>query len=284
MTDRLQQPRRDRRLAPRRDERRRAHRRGDLDRVRHPRLPRPERRVDEEPRGREDRDAPVLHVGSGDPPRSRGRTGCDSEMWNAQPNAAHHALVELEHKDALHLLVTQNVDGLHHARRPVARARRRDPRQRARGEVHVVRLARPDGRDARARARRRGRSDVPRLRRHHQVGDDLASARTSSPRTSTGRSGRRRTPTSSSRSARRSASTRPPRCPRSRCATGARLDRRQRRGDAVRRRRRRRRPRARSATSLPALVALGLSEHGVWRSAGGNISGRPAVGDFRPSR
>jgi NAD-dependent deacetylase len=38
-----------------------------------------------------------------------------SEMWTAQPNAAHHALVELERKGALHFLVTQNVDGLHHA-------------------------------------------------------------------------------------------------------------------------------------------------------------------------
>jgi len=38
-----------------------------------------------------------------------------SEMWTAQPNAAHRALVELERKGALHFLVTQNVDGLHHA-------------------------------------------------------------------------------------------------------------------------------------------------------------------------
>jgi len=38
-----------------------------------------------------------------------------SEMWTAEPNAAHRALVELEHKQAVHLLVTQNVDGLHHA-------------------------------------------------------------------------------------------------------------------------------------------------------------------------
>jgi NAD-dependent deacetylase len=37
------------------------------------------------------------------------------EYWTATPNAAHHALVELERKDALHTLVTQNVDGLHHA-------------------------------------------------------------------------------------------------------------------------------------------------------------------------
>jgi NAD-dependent deacetylase len=37
-----------------------------------------------------------------------------SEMWNAQPNAAHRALVDLERKGALQFLVTQNVDGLHH--------------------------------------------------------------------------------------------------------------------------------------------------------------------------
>ena len=39
----------------------------------------------------------------------------NSEYWTAAPNAAHHALVDLERKDALHLLATQNVDGLHHA-------------------------------------------------------------------------------------------------------------------------------------------------------------------------
>jgi len=38
-----------------------------------------------------------------------------SEMWTAQPNAAHRALVDLERQGALHFLVTQNVDGLHHA-------------------------------------------------------------------------------------------------------------------------------------------------------------------------
>jgi NAD-dependent deacetylase len=38
-----------------------------------------------------------------------------SEMWSAEPNAGHHALVELEKKGALHAIVTQNVDGLHHA-------------------------------------------------------------------------------------------------------------------------------------------------------------------------
>ncbi len=36
-----------------------------------------------------------------------------SDYWTAQPNAAHHALVDLERKGRLHMLVTQNVDGLH---------------------------------------------------------------------------------------------------------------------------------------------------------------------------
>src|SRR6185369_16859082 len=36
-----------------------------------------------------------------------------SEMWSAEPNAAHRALVDLERKGALQALVTQNVDGLH---------------------------------------------------------------------------------------------------------------------------------------------------------------------------
>jgi NAD-dependent deacetylase len=35
--------------------------------------------------------------------------------FSAEPNAAHHALVELEQRGALQFLVTQNVDGLHHA-------------------------------------------------------------------------------------------------------------------------------------------------------------------------
>jgi NAD-dependent deacetylase len=39
----------------------------------------------------------------------------DGAYWSAEPNAAHRALVELEHKGKLHTLVTQNIDGLHHA-------------------------------------------------------------------------------------------------------------------------------------------------------------------------
>jgi NAD-dependent deacetylase len=39
----------------------------------------------------------------------------NSGMWSAEPNAAHRALVDLEHKGSLQTLVTQNIDGLHHA-------------------------------------------------------------------------------------------------------------------------------------------------------------------------
>jgi NAD-dependent deacetylase len=33
--------------------------------------------------------------------------------WKAQPNLGHRALVELERRDKLHALITQNIDGLH---------------------------------------------------------------------------------------------------------------------------------------------------------------------------
>lgn len=36
-----------------------------------------------------------------------------SPTWNAQPNAGHRALVELERRGTLHALITQNIDGLH---------------------------------------------------------------------------------------------------------------------------------------------------------------------------
>jgi len=37
----------------------------------------------------------------------------DSAMWNAEPNAGHYAIAELENLVALDTLVTQNIDGLH---------------------------------------------------------------------------------------------------------------------------------------------------------------------------
>jgi NAD-dependent deacetylase len=36
-----------------------------------------------------------------------------SPMWDAQPNAGHNAMVDLERSGRLHTLVTQNIDGLH---------------------------------------------------------------------------------------------------------------------------------------------------------------------------
>src|SRR5215207_6920781 len=41
------------------------------------------------------------------------QTRLSSPAWSAQPNAGHHALVELERRGKLHAIVTQNVDELH---------------------------------------------------------------------------------------------------------------------------------------------------------------------------
>lgn len=35
------------------------------------------------------------------------------QAWTAEPNAGHHAIVELEKRGKLHALITQNIDGLH---------------------------------------------------------------------------------------------------------------------------------------------------------------------------
>lgn len=42
-------------------------------------------------------------------------TRLDSPVWAAEPNLGHEALLRLETKRKLHLLITQNIDGLHHA-------------------------------------------------------------------------------------------------------------------------------------------------------------------------
>lgn len=39
----------------------------------------------------------------------------DSPVWAAEPNPGHLALLRLEARRKLHLLITQNIDGLHHA-------------------------------------------------------------------------------------------------------------------------------------------------------------------------
>lgn len=38
----------------------------------------------------------------------------DSPVWAAEPNRGHLALLDLERRNKLHTLITQNVDGLHH--------------------------------------------------------------------------------------------------------------------------------------------------------------------------
>ena len=75
----------------------------------------PEGRLDEEPGGREDVDTRSTTWAI---PRCggwRGRTRRDSPAWDAEPNAGHSRVVELERAGELHTLVTQNVDGLHQA-------------------------------------------------------------------------------------------------------------------------------------------------------------------------
>ena len=55
------------------------------------------------------------YLGDPDVRRRAWQNRLDSEYWTAEPNAAHHALVDLERRGAMHFLVTQNIDGLHHA-------------------------------------------------------------------------------------------------------------------------------------------------------------------------
>jgi NAD-dependent deacetylase len=43
------------------------------------------------------------------------RNRLESEVWRADPNAGHRALVALERRGKLHTLITQNIDGLHQA-------------------------------------------------------------------------------------------------------------------------------------------------------------------------
>ena len=80
-----------------------------------------------------------------------------SDTWElisaAQPNAAHRALAELGHADRVHLLVTQNVDGLHE-----------------RSGFPVDRLVNIHGTDSRVQCMSCGREE-PR-----QVGQDLYEA------------------------------------------------------------------------------------------------------------
>lgn len=61
--------------------------------------------------------ASTLQHWVGDPEvRKRGwKLRLDSGMFQAEPNAGHRAIAALDRRSKLHTLVTQNVDGLHHA-------------------------------------------------------------------------------------------------------------------------------------------------------------------------
>ena len=147
----------------------------------------------------------------------------ERDVDRASPTPAHRALVELERKAALHTLVTQNVDGLHHA---------------AGQSPEIVVEIHGNVREAKCMACgwrgpmdetldrvRAGEDDprVPRLRRDPEVGDDLLRREPRRRRPAPGAASRPAGPTCSSRSARRSASTRPPALPEIALRNGAAL-------------------------------------------------------------
>jgi len=55
------------------------------------------------------------YVADPDVRRRAWRNRLESEIWQAEPNAGHRAIAELGRRAHLHTLVTQNIDGLHHA-------------------------------------------------------------------------------------------------------------------------------------------------------------------------
>jgi NAD-dependent deacetylase len=53
------------------------------------------------------------YMGSAEIRKQAWQKRLETPVWSAQPNAGHHALVQLERAGKLHTLVTQNIDGLH---------------------------------------------------------------------------------------------------------------------------------------------------------------------------
>ena len=95
---------------------RRAHRRGHLDRVGHPRLPRAERRVDQEPGRREDRDARSTTWRDPEVRRRAWQNRLkqrDVDARSRTPRTTRSSSSSARARCTS--LVTQNVDGLHHA-------------------------------------------------------------------------------------------------------------------------------------------------------------------------
>ena len=151
----------------------RAHRRRHLDRLGHPRLPRPAGRVDEEPGGREDGDDPALPRRPRRPPagvaeprwrRRRGRPSRTPATVADRRAAAPGKAARRRHPER---------------RRPAPEGghRRRAGGRGARHDLVDALLGLPgppaDGRDARPGPRRRGRSAVPGVRRDPEERHDL---------------------------------------------------------------------------------------------------------------
>ncbi len=55
------------------------------------------------------------YVGDPEVRRRAWQNRLTSEIWNSEPNAGHRAVAELARVANVHTLVTQNIDGLHHA-------------------------------------------------------------------------------------------------------------------------------------------------------------------------
>jgi NAD-dependent deacetylase len=53
------------------------------------------------------------YMGSAEVRRAAWQKRLETPVWKAEPNAGHRALVELEKRGKLHMLITQNIDGLH---------------------------------------------------------------------------------------------------------------------------------------------------------------------------
>ncbi len=53
------------------------------------------------------------YLGDGEVRREAWRRRAEEPTWQAEPNAAHHSLAQLERLERLTALITQNVDGLH---------------------------------------------------------------------------------------------------------------------------------------------------------------------------
>ena len=174
----------------RRRARRRPHRGRDLNRIRHPGLPRTPGPLDARSQGREDGDAPPLH---GRSRRAQARLAEPARVCRPgrrEPNAGHRAIVAARAARQAHMLITQNVDGLHQKAGS-------DPERvvEIHGTMREVTCMECGERAPMERALARvraGEADpaVPDLRRHPQVRHDLVRPEPG-PRRSGARRGRR---------------------------------------------------------------------------------------------